>query len=233
MDTGKPANMSVWRRLSRYSISREKISRPIIRRFVRQHASSKRTLVIHPEEGLEHFPDRFVVSARAGDKPDLLVDDDYAGLSVIPDGSYEMILCVGLLEHIATPERFVADIHRILAPGGRALLKCSCCFSVHEAPGDYFHYTTFGIRVLFRQWRGFDVLQGSCGPFTTIGILLQRILMQCEIFPPLRPIIEMMAHGFPMLDRFVVRQYGTVNRFVEDEMQDSMLPSNLWIVAVR
>lgn len=225
--------LGLWRRLSRRSFSREKISRPIIRTFVRQFGTSARTLVLHPEEGLEHFPNRFVISAREHDQPDLLVDEHYAGLSAVPDASFEQIVCIGLLEHIATPERFVADLHRILMPGGRAILKCSCCFSVHEAPGDYFRYTTFGIRVLFRHWTGFDVLRGSCGPMTTIGILLQRILMQCEIAPLLRPPLEIAAHLFPRLDRFVIRQYGTISRLDADELHDSMLPSNLWIVAVR
>ena len=232
MSGNKSERLGMWRRLSRFSFTREKISRPIIRRFVREYASTEMTLILHPEEGLEHFPNRRVISKRPSDEPDLLVDAAFHGLSAIPSESYGRIVCVGLLEHISDPHRFVAELQRILKTGGRALLTCSSCFSLHEGPDDYFHYTPFGIRVLFRDWSGFEVLRGSCGPFTTIGIHIQRILLQCEIFPPLRPCLEVMVHTVPILDRFVTRQYFA-RRMDEDTECDSMLPSNLQIVAVK
>lgn len=232
MTDSDSTRLGLWRRLSRHSFSREKISRPIIRSFVREHATTEPTLVLHPEEGLEDFPDRFVVSKREQDSPDLLVDSAFAGISHIPSGSYGMILCIGLLEHIPDPPRFVAELHRILRPGGRLVLTCSSCFSFHEGPHDYFHYTQSGARVLFKEWSRFEVLRGNCGPFTTIGILLQRILLQCEIFPPLRPMIEVMVHLFPRLDRFVDRQYFA-RRMASDTEVDSMLPSNLQLVVVK
>jgi SAM-dependent methyltransferase len=228
----KSTGLGLWRRLSRFKVSEGKISRPIIRRFVKQYASSETTLILHPEEGLEHFPNRYVVSKRPRDEPDLVVDTAFQGLSAIAPESYGLIVCIGLLEHIPDPHRFVGELHRILRPGGRAILTCSCCFSLHEGPEDYFHYTPFGIRVLFGNWSGFEVLRGSCGPFTTIGILIQRILLQSEVFPPLRPCLEVMAHAFPVLDRFVTRQYFSRRMEVDTEC-DSMLPSNLQIVAIK
>ena len=120
-------------------------------------------------------------------------------------------VCCGLLEHLSKPQEFVDNLHRILRTGGRAIIRCSSCFSLHECPDDYFHYTPFGLKVLFEKWNRFELLSGSCGPFETIAILLQRIHMQCEIAPPLRPLIEVMFHTFPLLDRFIiltVRQIG-------------------------
>lgn len=232
MSTPSAPRLSLWRRLSRFSFTKEKISRPIIRRFVREYATAEPTLILHPEEGLEHFPNRHIVSKRPLDEPDVLADEAYRNLALLPSGSYRMIVCCGLLEHIPDPQRFVDELHRILMPGGRVLISCSCCFSIHEGPHDYFHYTPFGVRVLFQQWSRFEVLRGSCGPFTTIGILLQRILLQCEVFPPLRPVVELMVHSFPLLDRFVIRQYTTVGRAPGTEC-DSMLPSNLQVVVVK
>lgn len=223
---------SLWRRLRVFSFTREKISRPIIRKFVAEHATSARTLVLHPEEGLEFFPDRFVISKREWDQPDMAMDVGYEGLHAVADESFDMILCVGLLEHIPNPQSFIDHLHRILRPGGRVLITCSSTFSLHEGPHDYFRFTVFGMRQLLRGWRQIDVLRGSCGPFTTMGILLQRILMQSEIFPPLRPCLEMLVHGFPKLDRFVVRQYATASRTPGTEC-DSLLPSNLQVVATK
>jgi SAM-dependent methyltransferase len=227
------ATQTLWRRLSRHSFSRTKISRKNIHRFTREFASEEPTLIIHPEAGLTDFPNHYVVSKRPVDKPDLLVDSQFVGLSGIESESYAMIVCVGLLEHISDPPRFVADLHRILKPGGKALLSCSACFSFHECPDDYFHYTPYGLKVLFKDWSHFEVLRGSSGPFETIGILLQRIHLQCEIAPPLRPFVEMMIHAMPLLDRFVIRQYNTVQYMDERSECDSMLPSNLQAVVVK
>jgi SAM-dependent methyltransferase len=232
MTGNQGSGLGIWRRLSRYNFSNAKISRPIIRRFVREHATSERTLVLHPEEGLESFPNHFVVSKRAEDEPDLVVDAHFKDLAGIPSESYSMLLCVGLLEHIPDPQRFVNELHRILKPEGRALLTCSACFSFHGGKDNYFHFTPGGVRLLFRDWSRFEVLRGSCGPFTTIGILIQRILLQSEIFPPLRPFLEATVHVFPRLDRFVKRQY-TTNGMLEGTECDSMLPSNLQVVVVK
>jgi SAM-dependent methyltransferase len=229
----KDASLTLWRRLSRHRFGRTKISRRNIHRFTREFASPERTLVIHPEAGLSDFPNHYVVSKRSRDNPDLLVDPQFVGLSQIPSESYRLILCIGLLEHISNPPRFVGDLHRILQPGGKVLISCSACFSLHECPDDYFRYTPFGLKVLFEDWSHFELLRGSCGPFETIGILLQRIHMQCEIAPPLRPFIEMMVHTMPLLDRFVIRQYNTVQYMDERSECDSMLPSNLQAVVVK
>ncbi|TVP45851.1 MAG: methyltransferase domain-containing protein [Gemmatimonadales bacterium] len=222
-----------WDRLSRHRFTRTKISRKNIQRLTREYASTERTLIIHPEEGLEDFPNHFIVSKRPEDRPDLLVDSQFHGLSAIESESYPIIVCCGLLEHIAEPQRFIDELHRILQPGGKLIVSCSACFSFHECPEDFFHYTPYGLKLLFEKWSGFELLRGSSGPFETIGILLQRIHIQCDISPPLRPILELMFHTIPHLDRFVIRQYETVQVRDETSEIDSMMPSNLQAVIVK
>jgi SAM-dependent methyltransferase len=229
-----PLNVSArWRRLSRSARSVEKISQKNIHRLAREYASEEYALVLHPEVDNGYWPNRFLVSKRPQDRPDLLVDPQFEGLSRIESESFGLIICMGLLEHIADPHRFVGELHRILKPGGRVVLSVSCCFSLHECPDDYFHYTPFGMRQLFNAWEGFELLRGSCGPFETIGILLQRILMQCEISPPVRPFVEAAVRFFPRLDRFVIRQYNTIQYMDERSECDSMLPSNIHAVVVK
>lgn len=200
--------------------------------WVRRWATDERTLVIHPEAGLDLFPNKVVVSKRPEDWPDILVDAQFHELSRIESGSYPVILCIGLLEHLADPARFVGELHRILEPGGRVILKCSCVFSIHEGPENYFHFTPFGIRVLFREWGRIELAQGTCGPFTTLGILMQRVHLQCDIFPPLRPLMEVAFHALPFFDRFVRRQYQHLAP-TEENVIDTMMPSNVFVVAVK
>jgi len=222
-----------WRQASRFSFTKTKISRKNIHRFTREFASNEKTLILHPEAGLDDFPNHEIISKRAVDNPDILVDAQFHGLSEVESESYPVILCIGLLEHISEPQRFIDELHRILKPGGKVLISCSSCFSFHECPDDYFHYTPYGLEILFKKWSRFELLQGSCGPFETLGILMQRIHMQCEIFPPLRPFIEVMYHLLPKLDRFVSRQYNTVQYMDERSECQSMLPSNLQAVVIK
>ena len=59
---------------------------------------------------------------------------------------------------------------------------------------------------------------------------MNRILLQCDIFPPIRPIIEIISLIIPFLDRFIMRQFDCVGYKSEDRIIDSMLPSNIQAV---
>jgi ubiquinone/menaquinone biosynthesis C-methylase UbiE len=39
------------------------------------------------------------------------------------DASFDCIFCVDVIEHLPTPEHFIAEFHRVLAPGGQLLLS--------------------------------------------------------------------------------------------------------------
>lgn len=46
-----------------------------------------------------------------------------ASLESIPNGSLDLVLCVSVLEHVADAPGLLRQIHRILKPGGRALIN--------------------------------------------------------------------------------------------------------------
>jgi len=90
---------------------------------------------------------------------DLAVGDpewDYSGLAVVTDLSrlpfsedtFDAVLSTQTLEHLAEPAAFLADAARVLRPGGRLYLTAPQCFRLHQAPHDYYRYTTFGLRYL-------------------------------------------------------------------------------------
>lgn len=45
------------------------------------------------------------------------------GLSLIPSESFDVILCLSVLEHLSKPEVMLSEIHRLLSPGGKCLLN--------------------------------------------------------------------------------------------------------------
>ena len=225
----------IWNRLCRYSFTKRRISRKSLDLFCRKMATEEYTLIVHSND-VDHrrlFPNAFVVGKSRARAADLHTDRHFTGLSQIQSESFGVILCTGLLEHIPDPQRLIDEFHRILKPGGRLILSASAVFSFHGGRNNFFHFTTSGFRLLFRQWDRFEVLRGSSLPFETIAILLQRINMQCDVFPPARPLIELLFHVLPWLDVFVLRQYDSVAQRDDRTLTDSFMPAVLHAVVVK
>jgi SAM-dependent methyltransferase len=198
-------------------------------------ASNEYALVVRCKD-INHralFPNSYVVSDLAEPFVNLVTDRQFSDLRYIGTGSFGLAVCTGLLEHVPEPGQFVAQLHRILRPGGRLILSASAVFPPHGNPDNYFHFTPNGLRYLFREWTGFERLEGSSRPFKTIAILLQRINFQCEIFPPLRPFIELAYHVVPVLDRLVLREYDRYRREDEVGPVETMMPAALHAVIIR
>lgn len=56
-------------------------------------------------------------------------------------GSYEAVLCSEVLEHVVDPRPVLAEIYRVLQPGGTALITVPFMFRQHADPADYGRYT--------------------------------------------------------------------------------------------
>jgi SAM-dependent methyltransferase len=213
----------------------QKLSRRNLERLCREQATAERCLVVHSEDVdyAPHFPNAFTVTKRDDVPADLHVDRYYRGLANLPEASYPVVLCTGLLEHIPDPQRLIDDLRRILVPGGRLIISASAVFSYHEGPDDFFHFTPFSFELLFERWARFEMLRGSSGPFETIGILLQRILLQTEMHPAVRPLVYAAARRAHLLDRFIGAQYMTVQHREPAAHIDSMMPSNVQAVVIK
>lgn len=74
------------------------------------------------------------------------------------DASFDAVLCNQVLEHVFNPNEFVAEMHRVLKPGGTVVLTVPFVWDEHEQPFDYARYSSFGLRALFEQ-SGFAIEQ--------------------------------------------------------------------------
>ena len=226
---------TLWQKMSRYCFRRQKLSTRNLERLCRENASDKKTLVVHSEDVdyKQYFPNAFAVTKRKEKPADMHVDLYYRELSKIDDESYEVIVCTGLLEHLPDPQQHIDDLYRILKPGGKLIVSASAVFSFHECPNDFFHFTPFSFRMMFERWQKIEMLRGASQPFETIAILLQRILFQCEIFPPLRPLVELLCSILPFFDKLIIAQYDIVGNHSDERKIDSMLPSNMQAVVIK
>lgn len=76
---------------------------------------------------------------------------DAQDMSVIADGAYDSVLCLEVLEHVPDPFQAMAEIGRILAPGGTLVLSVPHLSRLHDLPHDYFRYTRHGVERLLAR----------------------------------------------------------------------------------
>jgi len=107
--------------------------------------------------GSKDAPYRCLVAARRYDRLDLSFSRRPAVLGdahrlPIGDGTYDLVLATELLEHCHTPAAVVAEVHRVLRPGGRFVCSVPFIYVIHGDPHDYWRFTAHGLRHLLRDF---------------------------------------------------------------------------------
>ena len=223
------------RYLYRFLISKRKLSTKNLERLCKDYATNMKTLIVHSEDVnyKPYFPNAYTVTKRLNLECDMHMDLYYRDLRKIKDNSFDVVVCTGLLEHVPEPYLLVEDLRRICKVGGKVIISASSVFSYHEGPDDFFHFTPYSMKLLLNKFSKIEMIRGSSQPFETIGILLQRILIQCDIFPVIRPFIELLAVIVPVLDKFIVFQFDTNQKKTKNRLIDSMMPSNIQAAAIK
>ena len=87
--------------------------------------------------------------------------DDVGAVEALPypDGSFDVVLCTQVLEHVADPRRAVAEIARVLAPGGAAFVSTHGVFLYHPDPVDLWRWTHAGLERLFASSAAWDEIR--------------------------------------------------------------------------
>ncbi|NDD53760.1 class I SAM-dependent methyltransferase [bacterium] len=83
----------------------------------------------------------------SGESLDFLIDET-SRLHGVEAGSYDLVLSTQVLEHVLSPETYLAEAMRILRPQGRLVLSTHGTFPDHACPHDYFRWTAEGLQTL-------------------------------------------------------------------------------------
>ena len=92
----------------------------------------------------------------------------------VEDASFDLVLCLQVLEHAEDPAQGVRELRRVVAPGGAVLASTHGVQVYHPSPEDLWRWTHTGLERLFREhgdWKTVTVRPGA-GSAASVGMLL-------------------------------------------------------------
>lgn len=124
------------------------------------------------------------------------------------DASFDTVVSFHVLEHTEVPERVLSEAYRVLRPGGTLLITTPFLWGIHEAPRDFFRFTSYGLEQLVGA-AGFELvaLEAFCGFWATAALRLSyyiarrgdRRLLRWALVPALAA-IQAIGLGLDKID---------------------------------
>jgi len=125
----------------------------------------------------------------------------------VKSGAVDTVLSNQTIEHVTRPEALVAEVSRVLRPGGVFILTAPQLWCLHEKPHDYYRFTRYALDLLCRE-HGLEVLtlQERGGAFTAIGQMLSLMIYLPNAphrwrLHASRPVFGLAQMAFRVLDR--------------------------------
>ena len=155
-----------------------------------------RKVLLQEISGLSGFINGIVLDVGCGQKPyeSLFICDRYIGLELdnpenrqnkkvdlfydgkhipVRDDCFDNIIIFEVFEHVFNPDEFVAELYRVLKPGGAMLMTAPFVWDEHSQPYDYARYSSFGLKFILEK-HGFEILEQR-KTLADIRILFQLI----------------------------------------------------------
>jgi SAM-dependent methyltransferase len=93
------------------------------------------------------------------------------------DGVFDLVIAMNVFEHLREPHVASAELHRVMAPGGRVMIHTAFLQILHEEPHHYYGATEFGVRQWFRDFQQVQVnVSGNFNPFFGMSWMVNDLL---------------------------------------------------------
>ena len=74
----------------------------------------------------------------------------------VADNSVDCVVTISTLEHVRYPTKVVAEVYRILKPGGFVYINVPFMFPFHADPDDFYRFSSRGLEILCEEFERLD-----------------------------------------------------------------------------
>jgi uncharacterized protein YbaR (Trm112 family)/SAM-dependent methyltransferase len=142
---------------------------------------------------------------------DIVADGEFLPFEA---GAVDSVVCKAVLEHVSDPRRIIAEIMRVLKPGGYVWLEMPFIFAYHGYPADYWRASRDGLR----SWAsGFEEIESGITQGPTSALLQTALFYLLFLLNPgsgrarqklISGIFRSLLFPWKYLDRFLIKRPG-------------------------
>lgn len=96
----------------------------------------------------------------------------------------DIVTIFEVLEHVKTPDKAVQNIHKILKKNDICLCSVPFNFHIHDEPNDFYRFTHYGLKFLFRNFRYVEIKSRN-GWLESIFVNFVRLYFEKNYFSKL------------------------------------------------
>lgn len=97
----------------------------------------------------------------AGENVDVVGDAHKLSTYFSEEEKFDLIFSSAVFEHLHMPWIAAVEIHKLLKVGGHVFIETHFSFSSHERPWHFFQFSDMGLRALFNDSLGFDLIDSG------------------------------------------------------------------------
>ena len=101
----------------------------------------------------------------------------------VDDASFDLVLCIQVLEHVDDPTRAARELNRVVRPDGRVLVATHGVYPYHPGPADHWRWTHTGLAKLLAdsgEWTSVEVVPGA-GTASSVGLVVALYVDQVAL----------------------------------------------------
>lgn len=206
----------------------KKITRKNLVQFLERHATGQRVLDLGSGGSSygKFFPNRVCVDIDPLRKPDIVADAQNLPFG---DGEFSFVLCTEMLEHVKNPFDVEKEIGRVTSQGGTLVLSTRFVYPLHDTPHDYWRFTKYGLRELFKNWEIVELIPETKN-FSSIAALLQRLSFQ-SVFrfnKIIKTFLLFFSWFLNKINFLTIEEYGNIGR---THGEVDLMPTGYYLVA--